>query len=100
MSGAKQLNVGSRHGRSSLRKRENVVEVQFIDRAANGAFGAISFPDFELDVRRDDAPSFGVYVDGLLEVVIPLNSDQFELADRAKFVAFGPGIYEVEDAVV
>lgn len=98
--GAEQLHIGSGHGRAALCERENVIKVQLVDCATNRALRSVAFPDFELDVRRDDAPSLCVHVDGLLEVFIPLDGDQLEHAHRSELVAFGPSIHEVEDAVV
>lgn len=74
--------------------------MQFVHRTANRALATVAFPDFELDVRGDDAPSLRVYLNGLMEVFLALDGDQLELAHRAELIAFGPGIYEVENAVV
>jgi len=77
-----------------------VIKVKFVDCTADRTLRSIAFPDFKLDVRRHDAPPLRVHVNGLFEVFVALDGDQLELADSAELVAFSPGIYKVEDAVV
>lgn len=74
--------------------------MQFVDCTAKRALCAITFPDFELDVRRNDASSLCIYVDGLIKVFIFFNRDELEFVNNSELVASGPRVHKVEDAVI
>ncbi len=52
-----------------------MVKVKFVDGTAHRALRAIAFPDLKFDVRRDQAASFCVHVDGLLKVFIAFDGN-------------------------
>jgi hypothetical protein len=77
-----------------------MIEVKLVCGTTNRTLACIASPYLELYVGRDDAPAFCRQSDGLREVVIIYNCNEFELANGPVFIRFRPRIDEVEYAVV
>jgi len=98
---AQELNVHCLRRRTTFRVWHYVVEVQFILRTTDHTLPFVSFPNFHLDVRRDDPPPF---FQGCLRVkhhfVALKVCLELELKDHASAIRLLPGVYKAKKAVV
>src|SRR5262249_20127030 len=64
------------------------------------ALPTVTFPDCQLDCRRDDSPAHWIHVGRHAEIFLSLNGFQTELEYRTILVLFPPGIVKVKNAIV
>ena len=77
-----------------------MVEVKFIGGVTEATLATVSFPDFKFDCSWNDSPVLGINAHWLGEVVLSRYCNEFKLQHLPLFVAFLPGINQVENTIV
>src|SRR5213080_4557442 len=77
-----------------------MVEMQFVRRITSNAFSAITFPDFQLDLSRNNATPYRRADRSRRHFLLVFDCDQFEFKDLSVSVVFGPRVYQFEQSIV